>query len=144
MAKKHNVVVIADEVYEWLVYEGGPKMIRFGELYHNSIRLSLNGHFLASLPGMWERTITIGSAGKTFSVTGWKVHPGFLSYGLDKFHFVDWMGDWTVAFAEASAGGASELHLHLFNSFAGMVRKRVFPMSLRVPKRRRVILIREF
>lgn len=28
--------------------------------------------FLATLPGMWERTITIGSAGKTFSVTGWK------------------------------------------------------------------------
>ena len=27
----------------------------------------------ASLPGMWERTITIGSAGKTFSATGWKV-----------------------------------------------------------------------
>lgn len=28
--------------------------------------------FTATLPGMWERTITIGSAGKTFSVTGWK------------------------------------------------------------------------
>jgi kynurenine--oxoglutarate transaminase/cysteine-S-conjugate beta-lyase/glutamine--phenylpyruvate transaminase len=27
----------------------------------------------ATLPGMWERTITIGSAGKTFSVTGWKL-----------------------------------------------------------------------
>jgi len=29
--------------------------------------------FSATLPDMWERTITIGSAGKTFSVTGWKV-----------------------------------------------------------------------
>lgn len=29
--------------------------------------------FLATLPGMYERTITIGSAGKTFSVTGWKI-----------------------------------------------------------------------
>ena len=28
---------------------------------------------VATLPGMWERTITIGSAGKTFSCTGWKV-----------------------------------------------------------------------
>lgn len=28
--------------------------------------------FSASLPGMWERTLTIGSAGKTFNVTGWK------------------------------------------------------------------------
>lgn len=27
---------------------------------------------IATLPDMWERTITIGSAGKTFSVTGWK------------------------------------------------------------------------
>jgi len=27
----------------------------------------------ASLPGMWDRTITIGSAGKTFSITGWKL-----------------------------------------------------------------------
>lgn len=30
----------------------------------------------ASLPGMWDRTITVGSAGKTFSVTGWKVRNG--------------------------------------------------------------------
>ena len=28
---------------------------------------------LATLPGMWDRTITVGSAGKTFSATGWKV-----------------------------------------------------------------------
>lgn len=28
--------------------------------------------FKATFPGMWERTITVGSAGKTFSVTGWK------------------------------------------------------------------------
>ncbi|OUC43496.1 kynurenine--oxoglutarate transaminase domain protein, partial [Trichinella nativa] len=42
--KKHNLIVVADEVYEWLVYEGS-EMIRF-----------------ASLPDMWERTITIGSA----------------------------------------------------------------------------------
>ena len=27
----------------------------------------------ATLPGMWERTLTIGSAGKTFNVTGWKI-----------------------------------------------------------------------
>ena len=29
--------------------------------------------FSATLPDMWERTITIGSAGKTFNATGWKV-----------------------------------------------------------------------
>lgn len=48
LAKEFNVLVISDEVYEWLVYEG-------------------NEHVrIASLDGMWERTITIGSAGKTF------------------------------------------------------------------------------
>ncbi|XP_062410515.1 kynurenine--oxoglutarate transaminase 1 isoform X1 [Sardina pilchardus] len=52
---KHDVVCISDEVYEWLTYDG-------------------NKHVkIASLPGMWERTITIGSGGKTFSATGWKV-----------------------------------------------------------------------
>ncbi|XP_023015012.2 kynurenine aminotransferase [Leptinotarsa decemlineata] len=54
LCKKWNVLCISDEVYEWLVYK--PK---------KHIRM-------ASLPGMWDRTITIGSAGKTFSITGWK------------------------------------------------------------------------
>ncbi|XP_052747477.1 kynurenine aminotransferase isoform X2 [Bicyclus anynana] len=54
LCKKHNVLCISDEVYEWMVYKP-----------HKHIRI-------ATLPGMWERTITIGSAGKTFSVTGWK------------------------------------------------------------------------
>ncbi|XP_039072561.1 kynurenine--oxoglutarate transaminase 3 [Hyaena hyaena] len=51
---KYDTLCISDEVYEWLVYTG-------------------NKHVkIATFPGMWERTITIGSAGKTFSVTGWK------------------------------------------------------------------------
>lgn len=55
LAKKWNVLVIADEVYEHMVFE--PK---------KHIRI-------CTLPDMWERTITIGSAGKTFSATGWKI-----------------------------------------------------------------------
>uniref|UniRef100_H0XBD1 Kynurenine--oxoglutarate transaminase 3 n=1 Tax=Otolemur garnettii TaxID=30611 RepID=H0XBD1_OTOGA len=52
---KYNTLCISDEVYEWLVYSG-------------------HKHFkIATFPGMWERTVTIGSAGKTFSVTGWKL-----------------------------------------------------------------------
>nr|XP_022917579.1 kynurenine--oxoglutarate transaminase 3 isoform X1 [Onthophagus taurus]XP_022917580.1 kynurenine--oxoglutarate transaminase 3 isoform X1 [Onthophagus taurus] len=54
LCKKWNVLCISDEVYEWLVFEPN-KHVR-----------------IATLPDMWERTITIGSAGKTFSVTGWK------------------------------------------------------------------------
>ncbi|XP_029371152.1 kynurenine--oxoglutarate transaminase 1 [Echeneis naucrates] len=52
---KHDLLCISDEVYEWLTYDGA-KHVK-----------------IASLPGMWERTITIGSAGKSFSATGWKV-----------------------------------------------------------------------
>ncbi|KAM8930320.1 kynurenine--oxoglutarate transaminase 3 [Pelodytes ibericus] len=52
---KHDTLCISDEVYEWIIYPG-------------------NKHVkIATLPGMWDRTITIGSAGKTFSVTGWKL-----------------------------------------------------------------------
>ncbi|XP_034457939.1 kynurenine--oxoglutarate transaminase 1 isoform X2 [Hippoglossus hippoglossus] len=52
---KHDLLCISDEVYEWLTYDGA-KHVK-----------------IASLPGMWERTITISSGGKTFSATGWKV-----------------------------------------------------------------------
>ncbi|XP_055310048.1 kynurenine aminotransferase-like [Sitodiplosis mosellana] len=55
LCKKHNVLCVSDEVYEWMVFDD-------------------NQHVrICTLPGMWERTITIGSAGKTFSVTGWKI-----------------------------------------------------------------------
>jgi N-succinyldiaminopimelate aminotransferase len=50
---EHDLIAIADEVYEHLVFDG------------EHIPLS-------TLPGMAERTLTISSLGKTFSVTGWK------------------------------------------------------------------------
>jgi len=54
VAIEHDLIVITDEVYEHLVFDGE--------------------HLpLATLPGMAERTVTVSSAGKTFSVTGWKV-----------------------------------------------------------------------
>lgn len=45
-----------------------------------------NDLLTASLPGMWERTITVGSGGKTFSATGWKV-PVFLAVYFKVSHF---------------------------------------------------------
>ncbi|MGD9485122.1 pyridoxal phosphate-dependent aminotransferase [Streptomyces sp. TRM70308] len=54
LAVEHDLLVVTDEVYEHLVYEGTHRPI-------------------AALPGMRERTVTISSAGKTFSFTGWKV-----------------------------------------------------------------------
>ncbi|MEV7186460.1 pyridoxal phosphate-dependent aminotransferase [Kitasatospora sp. NPDC093102] len=54
LAAEHDLLVVADEVYEHLV---------FGATHHP----------VAALPGMRERTVSISSAGKTFSFTGWKV-----------------------------------------------------------------------
>jgi N-succinyldiaminopimelate aminotransferase len=51
----HDLIAITDEVYEHLVFDGAEHVP------------------LATLPGMGERTLTISSLGKTFSVTGWKV-----------------------------------------------------------------------
>lgn len=54
LATRHDCLIVSDEVYEHLV---------FG-VSHTPI---------AALPGAWERTLTISSVGKTFSLTGWKV-----------------------------------------------------------------------
>jgi len=55
LAKFPRVLVLADEVYEYMYY-GDNKNTRIG-----------------SYPGMWERTLSIYSLGKTFSCTGWRV-----------------------------------------------------------------------
>ncbi len=54
LAITHDLIVITDEVYEHLVFEGAHVP-------------------MATLPGMRDRTITISSSGKTFSFTGWKI-----------------------------------------------------------------------
>lgn len=54
LCREHDLLAVTDEVYEHLVFEGE--------------------HIpLATFPGMQERTVTISSAGKTFSYTGWKI-----------------------------------------------------------------------
>ncbi|MGE5216030.1 MAG: aminotransferase class I/II-fold pyridoxal phosphate-dependent enzyme [Chloroflexota bacterium] len=55
LCQRHDVIAITDEVYEHILYD---------DASHTR---------LAMLPGMAERTLTISSLGKTFSVTGWKV-----------------------------------------------------------------------
>ena len=55
IAIERDLIVPSDEVYEHLWYDGHPHIP------------------IATLPGMAERTITLGSAGKSFSFTGWKV-----------------------------------------------------------------------
>jgi aspartate/methionine/tyrosine aminotransferase len=55
VARERDLIVISDEVWEHILLDGGTFTP------------------LASLPGMTERTIKVGSAGKIFSLTGWKV-----------------------------------------------------------------------
>jgi N-succinyldiaminopimelate aminotransferase len=51
---EHDLIAVTDEVYEHIVFDGEHRP-------------------LATFPGMAERTVTISSAGKTFSFTGWKI-----------------------------------------------------------------------
>jgi N-succinyldiaminopimelate aminotransferase len=53
--RERDVLAVADEVYEHLTYDGGQHVP------------------ISTLPGMADRTLTISSAGKTFSLTGWKI-----------------------------------------------------------------------
>jgi N-succinyldiaminopimelate aminotransferase len=55
IAIEHDLLVVSDEAYEHLTFDAVPHIP------------------IATLPGMAERTITVGSAGKSFSFTGWKV-----------------------------------------------------------------------
>ena len=55
LAKKYDTYVITDEVYEHIVYEPNKHI------------------YFASLPGMWERTISCSSLSKTYSITGWRL-----------------------------------------------------------------------
>ena len=68
----HDVIAFTDEVYEHIRFDG---------------RSHLS---LAALPGMWERTVTMSSVGKSFSLTGWKtgwaVAPENLTAGVRAAH----------------------------------------------------------
>ncbi len=55
VCRDHDLIAVTDEVYEHLVFDGAE---------HTP---------LAGLPGMRERTLTLSSAGKTYSFTGWKI-----------------------------------------------------------------------
>jgi len=72
LARKYDVYVITDEVYEHIVYAP----------YSHT--------YFASLPGMWERTISCSSLSKTYSVTGWRlgyaIAPSTISETIKKVH----------------------------------------------------------
>jgi aminotransferase len=61
---EHDVIAITDEIYEHILYDG-----------HQHVSIG-------SLPGMEDRTVTIGSLSKTYSVTGWRVGYALAGAGL--------------------------------------------------------------
>ena len=69
---KYDVYAITDEVYEHIVYDG---------------RRHIS---LATLPGMWERTVTCNSLSKTYSITGWRlgyaIAPKAIMDKIKQFH----------------------------------------------------------
>lgn len=76
---QHDVIAVVDSVYEHILFDGAQH------------------HTLATFPGMRERTVTISSLGKTFSVTGWKVGwtiaPPELNQGVVRGHqFITFCG----------------------------------------------------
>ena len=89
---EHDTLVLADEVYDQLVFDG-------------AVHLPI-----ATLPGMWERTLTVNSTGKTFSLTGWKigyaVGPAWLNDALRAAH--QWITFSTATPLQAAAAAALE------------------------------------
>lgn len=88
---KHDLIVVTDEVYEHLVFDGE----------HIPI---------ATLPGMADRTLTISSAGKSFSVTGWKVGwlcgpAGLVARSRAVKQFLTYVGSGPFQYAIAEALG---------------------------------------
>ena len=73
LLKWPNVVVLADEVYDNFIYDDN-EFIRF-----------------ASIPDMWERTISVISAGKLFSITGWRI-----GYGIGPEYLIKYLNGWSV------------------------------------------------
>ncbi len=90
LAVERDLLVVTDEVYEHLVFDGAEHVP------------------IASLPGMRERTVTISSAGKTFSFTGWKVgwitaSPGLTSAVRSAKQFLTYVSSGPFQYAVAEA-----------------------------------------
>lgn len=104
LCQKWDVVALTDEVYDRITFE-------------DAIHIPL-----ATLPGMWERTLTINSTGKTFSMTGWKVGyavgPSHLNAALRSVHqFVTFAS--ATPFQEAMATALDEADVRGYYELLG-------------------------
>ncbi|MEU2877592.1 pyridoxal phosphate-dependent aminotransferase [Streptomyces sp. NPDC007070] len=90
LAVERDLLVVTDEVYEHLVFDDAEHIP------------------LATLPGMRDRTVTVGSAGKTFSFTGWKVGwitaaPGLVTAVRSAKQFLTYVASGPFQYAVAEA-----------------------------------------
>ncbi|BCL29623.1 aminotransferase [Streptomyces aurantiacus] len=109
LAVERDLLVVTDEVYEHLV---------FGEAEHIP---------LATLPGMRGRTVTIGSAGKSFSFTGWKVgwvtaSPELVTAVRSAKQFLTYVSSGPFQYAVAEALALPDTYFQAFG--ADMLAKR--------------------
>ncbi|MFJ9904383.1 pyridoxal phosphate-dependent aminotransferase [Streptomyces sp. NPDC101152] len=101
LAVERDLLVVTDEVYEHLVFDQAEHLP------------------LATLPGMRERTVTIGSAGKTFSFTGWKVGwitatPALVSAVRSAKQFLTYVSSGPFQYAVAEALALPESYFTAF------------------------------
>lgn len=96
---EHDVIVISDEVYEHLVFDSARHLP------------------IASLPGMMERTLTVSSLGKSFSVTGWKIgwvygHPDLVEGAARAHQFVTFSANHPAQVAAVAALNLPDSYYH--------------------------------
>jgi N-succinyldiaminopimelate aminotransferase len=101
LAVERDLLVVTDEVYEHLVFDDAEHVP------------------LATFPGMRERTVTIGSAGKTFSFTGWKVGwvtaaPGLVTAVRSAKQFLTYVSSGPFQYAVAEALALPETYFESF------------------------------
>ena len=100
---KYDCYAVCDEVYEHIVFDGLPHIP------------------LMTLPGMAERTVRVGSAGKTFSVTGWKI--GYVSGAASLIDLVNKVHQFLVFTVPPNLQAAVAYGLRLDDDyFAGLAR----------------------
>jgi aminotransferase len=112
LAEAHDIIVISDEIYDQLVY--GVSHVNF-----------------ASLPGAWERTLTLGGFSKDYAMTGWRIGyacgPADIIKGLVRIH------QYTIMSAPTTAQDAALEALHNGEKF-------VQEMVAEYDRRRRLIV----
>jgi Aspartate/tyrosine/aromatic aminotransferase len=104
IAKKHNLMVMSDEIYESIIYEG-------------------KHHSIASLPEMFERTITISGLSKTYAMTGWRlgwvIAPEADIANIDKLqtHSISCCTSFTQPAAVEAINGPQEAKFEMIREF---------------------------